>query len=234
MRKSRQVFIIDRSFWDQFIIYAAGLRVLFAVQCSASASPLKLLGRVVRSDRVLAGGVLECNLANRRSIAVLQMLFEIKSNPKHPLRGYIAFAICATSACVYYSIVTLWLLIITSLHASSLQNSSAPQVLLLISVSLWDDLYEPVFNGVGLTGFRSRATPNLIILFCLSQFFLFFPFVVWLCVVGVFEMKRCSGSFQTSHCRFVFNNNNNQKDVIPIQNKSSNVHVALQISFNKK
>ena len=35
----------------------------------------------------LAGGVLECNLTHRRSVAVLCMLFKIKSNPMYPLRG---------------------------------------------------------------------------------------------------------------------------------------------------
>ena len=55
--------------------------------CSAVNSHLKLLDRVVRSASFSAGGVLECNLANPRSVAVLCMLFKIKSNPMHPLSG---------------------------------------------------------------------------------------------------------------------------------------------------
>ena len=55
--------------------------------CSAADSHLKLLDRVVRSADFLAGGVLECNLAHRRSVAQLCMLFKIKSNPMHPLSG---------------------------------------------------------------------------------------------------------------------------------------------------
>ena len=54
-----------------------------AQQCSH----LKLLDRVVRSAGLLAGGVLECNLVHRRSVAVLCMLFKIKSNSMHPLSG---------------------------------------------------------------------------------------------------------------------------------------------------
>ena len=46
--------------------------------CSAADSHLKLLDRVVRSAGFLAGGVLECNLAHRRSVAELCMLFKIK------------------------------------------------------------------------------------------------------------------------------------------------------------
>ena len=52
---------------------------------SAADSHLKLLDRVVRGASFLAGGVLECNFAYRRSVSVLCMLFKIKSNPMHPL-----------------------------------------------------------------------------------------------------------------------------------------------------
>ena len=55
--------------------------------CSAVDSHLKLLDRVVRSVGFLAGGVLEYNIAHRLSVAVLCMLFKIKSNPMHPLSG---------------------------------------------------------------------------------------------------------------------------------------------------
>ena len=55
--------------------------------CSAADAHLKRLDRVVRSAAFLAGGVLECNLAHRRSVVELCMLFKIKSNPMHPLSG---------------------------------------------------------------------------------------------------------------------------------------------------
>ena len=55
--------------------------------CSAADSHLKLLDRVVRSAGFLAGGVLDSNLAHRRSVEELCMLFKIKSNPMHPLSG---------------------------------------------------------------------------------------------------------------------------------------------------
>ena len=54
---------------------------------SAADSHLKLLDRVVRSAGFLAGGVLECNLAHRRSVAELCMLIKIRSNRMHPLSG---------------------------------------------------------------------------------------------------------------------------------------------------
>ena len=37
--------------------------------------------------RFLAGGVFECNITHRRSVAVLCMLYKIRRNPVHPLNG---------------------------------------------------------------------------------------------------------------------------------------------------
>ena len=56
------------------------------MRCSADDSHLKQLDRVVRGA-VLSGGVLECILAHRRSVAVFCMLFKIKSNPMYYLSG---------------------------------------------------------------------------------------------------------------------------------------------------
>ena len=88
MRKSYKVVhdrsLLLRSFWS-FVMPV--LEYCSAVWCSAADSHLKLLDRVVRSAGFLAGGVLECNLAHRRSVAELCMLFKIKSNPMHPLSG---------------------------------------------------------------------------------------------------------------------------------------------------
>ena len=88
MRKSWQVFQ-DRSFllrsFRSFVLPV--LKYCSAMWYSAADSPLKLLDRIVKGAVSLAGGVLECNLAHRRSVAVLCMLFKIKSNPMHPLSG---------------------------------------------------------------------------------------------------------------------------------------------------
>ena len=42
---------------------------------------------MVRGASFLAGGVLDCNLAHRRSVAMVCMLFKIKSSPLNPLDG---------------------------------------------------------------------------------------------------------------------------------------------------
>ena len=86
MRKLMQVFhdrsLLLRSFYS-FVLPV--FEYCSAVWCSAADSHLKLLHRVVRSAGFLTGGVLECNLAHRRSVAVLCAFFKIKSNPMHPL-----------------------------------------------------------------------------------------------------------------------------------------------------
>ena len=88
MRKFWQVFhdrsLILRSFWG-FVLPV--LEYCSAVWCSAAYSHLKLLDRVVITAGFLAGGVLECHLTHRRSVAELCMLYKIKSNPMHPLSG---------------------------------------------------------------------------------------------------------------------------------------------------
>ena len=63
----------------------------------------------------------------------------------------------------------------------------------LLSVFLWNDLADPVFYGVGLAGFKSRANtfywPQL-----LDPYYsrlLFFPFSLpkgWYCGAGVFRL----------------------------------------------
>ena len=88
MRKSWQVFhdrpLLLRSFWS-FVLPVS--EYCSAVWCLAADSHLKLLDRVVRSAGFLARGVLDCNLAHRRSVAELCMLFKIKSNTMYPLSG---------------------------------------------------------------------------------------------------------------------------------------------------
>ena len=84
MRKSWQLFhdrsLLLRSFRSFVLLF---LEYCSAVWRSAEDSHLKLLDRVVRV--LFFSGVLECNLANRRSVAVLCMLFKIHSNTMHPL-----------------------------------------------------------------------------------------------------------------------------------------------------
>ena len=54
---------------------------------SSVADNLKLLDRVASGASFLTGGVFEFDLAHRRSVAVLCMLYKIRCPPMHPLYG---------------------------------------------------------------------------------------------------------------------------------------------------
>ena len=57
------------------------------LQCGARLpiTHLKLLDRAVSGARFLTGVVFECDIAHCRFVAVLCMLYKIRSNPVHPL-----------------------------------------------------------------------------------------------------------------------------------------------------
>ena len=158
MRKSWQVFhnrsLLVRSFWS-FVLPV--LEYCSAVWCSAADSDLKLLDTVVRSAGFLAGGVLECNLAHLRSVAELYMLFKIKSNPMHPLSGalpspYVPARVTNGALVAHRKLFTP-----PRCRTSQYCRSFVP-----LSVSLWNNLSDPVFDGVGLVGFKSRANAFLL------------------------------------------------------------------------
>ena len=67
----------------QFLEYCS------AVWCSAVDTHVKLLDLAVSGTRFLTGGMFECDIAHRRSVAVLCMLFKIRCNPVHPLNSAI-------------------------------------------------------------------------------------------------------------------------------------------------
>ena len=56
-----------------------------AVWCSAADTHHKQLDSAISGARFLTGGVLECDSAHRRSVAVMCMLYKIRCNPMHPL-----------------------------------------------------------------------------------------------------------------------------------------------------
>ena len=59
------------------------------MRCSTADTHHKLLDSAVSSARFLTVGLFDCDIAYRRSLAVLCMLYEIRGNPVHPLNGAI-------------------------------------------------------------------------------------------------------------------------------------------------
>ena len=158
MRKSWRVFhdklLIRRCFWS-FVLPV--LEYCSAVWCSAADTHLKLLDRVVSGACLLAGGVLNCDLCHRRSMAVLCMLYKIRCNPKHPL--------CGALPVPYVPVrVTRGALIAHryTFAPPRCRTSQHRRTFILLSVSLWNDLVNPVFDGVALAGFKSRSNAFLL------------------------------------------------------------------------
>ena len=65
----------------------ASFGILFCSVVFAADTHRKIMDCVVSGTCFLAGGVLNCNLSHRRSVAVLCMLYKIRCNPMHPLYG---------------------------------------------------------------------------------------------------------------------------------------------------
>ena len=135
----------------------ASFGVLFAVWCSAADTQLKLLDRAVSGARFLAGGVFECDIAPRRSVAVLCLLYNIRCNPVHPLIGAVPgpyVQVRVTRGALLAHRYTY-----APPRCRTLQYS---RTFIPFSVSLWNDLANPVFDGVGLECFKSRANASLL------------------------------------------------------------------------
>ena len=148
LRKSCRVFH-DRSL---LVRCFRGFVLLVLEYCSAVWCSLLILDRSVRGARFLTGGVFECDIAYRRSVALLCMLYKIGRNPMQPLYGVFTWTVPISAGHTRCSGRT---------SAYSL-NSSGPQDLYYPSVSLWNHLADPVFVGVELAGFKSQANAFLL------------------------------------------------------------------------
>ena len=84
------------------------LELCSPVWYSAVDTHLKLLDRAVSGARFLTGGVLECDIAYHRSLAVLCMLYKIRCNPVHPLNGALPGPyVPVRVACTLFIVVSL-------------------------------------------------------------------------------------------------------------------------------
>ena len=157
-RKSWQVFH-DRLFFGRcfrgFVLPV--LEYCSAVWCSAADTHLRQLDRVVSGASFLTGGVFECDLAHHRSVAVLCMLYKIMCNSKHPIYGALPVPYVLVR-------VTQGALIAHRYACAPPRHRTSQYCWTFIPwlVSLWNDLSDPVFDGVGLAGFKSSANAFLL------------------------------------------------------------------------
>ena len=174
LRKSWRVFhdgsLLERCFRG-FVLPV--LEYCSAVWCSAADTHLKLLDRAVSGARLVTEGVFECDTANRRSVAVLCMLYKIRCNPMHPLNDALPGPYVPVRVTRGALVAHRYTYAPPRCRASQDQRT-----FVLLSVSLWIDLAGPVFDGVGLAGFKSRANVFFIGLSCSIPTIVFYYFSV--------------------------------------------------------
>ena len=144
LRKSWQVFhdrlLFGRCFRG-FVLPV--LEYCSAVWCTTADTHLRLLDRVVSGASFLIGGVFECDLAHRRSVAVLCMLYKMRCNSIRPLYG--ALPVPYLLVRVTRSAVIAHRYTYAPPHC---RTSQCCRTFIPWSVSLWNDLSDPVFDGV--------------------------------------------------------------------------------------
>ena len=127
------------------------------------------------------------NLAHRRSVAELCMLFEIRSNPMHPISGALPLLYVPARVTRGASVAHRHLFAPPRCRTSQYCRSLCPSLCLfemilvtlcLMVWTLWVSRAEPMLS----------CWHNLLFLFCLLLFYLFLPSMGWLCGVWVFGL----------------------------------------------
>ena len=107
--------------------------------------------------RFLTGGVFECDIAHCRSVADLCMLYKIRCNPMHPLNDALPGPYVPVRVTRGAFVAHRYAYAPPRCRTSLYRRTYIP-----LSVSLWNDLADPLFDGVGLVGFKSRASAFLL------------------------------------------------------------------------
>ena len=97
----------------------------------------------------------ECDTAHRRSVVVLCMLYKIRCNPMHPLNDALPGPYVPVR-------VARGALVAHRYTFGPPRCRTSSRTFVPLSVSLWNDLADPVFDDVGLAGFKSRASAFLL------------------------------------------------------------------------
>ena len=112
----------------------------------------------------------KCDIAHRRSVASLCMQYKTRYNPKQPLYGALSVPYVPVRVTLG-ALVAHWYTYEPPRCSTSQYRSTFNP----LSVSLWND-YTP-FDGVRLSGTKSRANDYLLALIARSVFvFYCFPF----------------------------------------------------------
>ena len=113
-----------------------------AVWCSAADTHIKQLYRAVSVARFLTGGVFECDIAHRRSVSDLCMLYMIRCNPMHQLNISLPGPYVSVLVILGALLAHLYTYAPPRCRTSQYRSTFVPR-----SVSLWNDFADPVFDG---------------------------------------------------------------------------------------
>ena len=126
-------------------------------------------------------------------MAVLCMLYKFRCNPVYPHNG-------ALPGPYVPLLVTSGALVAHRYPYAPprCRSSQYSRTFIPLSVSLWNDLANPVFDGMGLAGLKSRASAFLLAYAVISLLYssTLFPFLFFLsigryCGAGVFGLIEC-------------------------------------------
>ena len=152
--------MIDRFMGDAFVVLSCQFSSII-LQCGARLSIFTLNYWKMQSvvPFFLLGVCTSVTLTatDRRSVAVLCMLYKIRCNPMHPLNGALPGP--------YVPVRVTFGALVAHRYTYApprCRTSQFRMTIILISVSLWNDLVDHLFEGVGLAGFKSRANTFLL------------------------------------------------------------------------
>ena len=132
----------------------------------------------------LAGGLVECDLAHRRSVAVLCMLYKIRCNPMHPLSGALPVPYVSVRVTRGALVAYRFLMHLLAAEPRSTAGLLSPSQYLFgtILVTLCSMLWDWWVSRVGPIPF---CWPSCSLPFCLLLFFPFSSFLLWVGIVGL-------------------------------------------------
>ena len=145
----------------------------------------------MHAARFLTGGVFECNIAHRGSVAVICILYKIRCSPMHPLHGALPVP--------YVSVRVTRGALVTHRYTYAPPRCRTTQyhsTFIPISVSL-ERSCRHCIRGCGTGGFQEQGQCFFIglscsLLVCLLLFSLsLLSFIGWYCGAGVFGLKGC-------------------------------------------
>ena len=190
--------MIDRFLGDAFGVWSC--QFWSTVLQSGAQLPihtLKLLDRAVSGAQFLPVGVFECDIAHRRSVAVLCMLYKIRCKAMHPLNGALPgpYGQCGLDT-------VLWSHISTHIHRLAAEPHSRVRLLFpswcpcgMILLTPYSMVWDWQVSKAGPMFFIIlRCSIPSIIFYSFSL--LFFPSIGWYCGAGVFGLIGCKSLSQ--------------------------------------